>query len=139
MSRKLSQTLADQVWKRANACCEYCLIAISDTYFGGEIDHIRSLKHGGESALENLALACQPCNRYKGSDLGSIPDGTDRIVRFYHPRVDQWHEHFELTKSGKIQGISETGAITAKIFRFNEYERVSERLGLMELGSYTSA
>jgi len=138
MSRKVNQLLVDQVWERANAHCEYCLIAIEDTYLGGEIDHIRSLKHGGESTLENLALACQPCNRYKGTDLGSISDDTDKIVRFYNPRIDRWQEHFELTSGGRIRGISETGGITAKIFRFNDYERISERLGLMEVGTYPS-
>lgn len=82
MSRYVSEKLAAEVASRAENRCEYCRIAIEDTYFGGEIDHIRSLKHGGETTLENLALACQPCNRNKGTDLGSIPHGSNVLIRF---------------------------------------------------------
>jgi 5-methylcytosine-specific restriction endonuclease McrA len=34
------------------------LIAEEDTFFGREVEHIISLKHGGSSDLENLAYAC---------------------------------------------------------------------------------
>lgn len=69
MSRYVSNSLAGEINSRADGRCEYCRISIEDTYLGGEIDHIRSLKHGGETHAENLALACQPCNRNKGTDL----------------------------------------------------------------------
>ena len=69
MSRYISEKLKNLVEKRAAGICEYCLISIADTYFGGEIEHIISIKHGGKTEAENLALACQPCNRNKGSDL----------------------------------------------------------------------
>ena len=45
MSRYISDNLRSEVELRANGFCEYCRIAIEDTYFGGEIDHIISLKH----------------------------------------------------------------------------------------------
>lgn len=62
MNRYLCETLAAEIRSRAENRCEYCLISIECTYFGGEIDHIRSLKHDGLTDIENLALACQPCN-----------------------------------------------------------------------------
>ena len=48
--------LVRQVWRRAAACCEYCGIPqdFDDTPF--EIDHIIAIKHGGPTALHNLAL-----------------------------------------------------------------------------------
>ena len=50
---------------RAGRCCEYCLIHEDDTYFGCEVDHVVSEKHGGLTVAENLAYACLVCNRYK--------------------------------------------------------------------------
>lgn len=82
----ISEALRKQVEDRANDTCEYCLIPIEETYFGGEIDHIISLKHNGQTILENLSLACQPCNRNKGSDLGSNAPATNILTRFYNPR-----------------------------------------------------
>jgi 5-methylcytosine-specific restriction endonuclease McrA len=93
MSRYISENLRTEVELRADGFCEYCRIAIEDTYFGGEIDHIISLKHRGQSISANLALACQPCNRNKESDLGSISETSNQLVRFFNPRTDVWHEH----------------------------------------------
>jgi len=42
---------------RAASRCEYCGIAEADTYFGCEVDHIVSEKHGGLTEEVNLALA----------------------------------------------------------------------------------
>src|ERR1051325_4967074 len=68
ISNELRQTIAD----RAKQFCEYCLIAEADTFYGCEVDHIISLKHGGSTEPENLAYACALCNRAKGTDVGSI-------------------------------------------------------------------
>ncbi|HEY0461112.1 MAG TPA: HNH endonuclease signature motif containing protein [Pyrinomonadaceae bacterium] len=136
MSRYISENLRSEVELRANGFCEYCRIAIEDTYFGGEIDHIVSLKHRGQTILENLALACQPCNRSKGSDLGSISQTSGLLVRFYHPRTDIWHENFRVNADAEIEFLTEIGEVTAFIFGFNEPERIEERRGLLEIGRY---
>ena len=136
MSRYVNAALAERVTKRAGGRCEYCHIAISDTYFGGEIDHIQSLKHGGKTTFDNLALACQPCNRKKGTDLGSVGSNTGEIIRFFNPRIDPWHEHFTVSASGEIGAISDIGKVTADIFGFNDHERVAERKGLIEIEHY---
>jgi HNH endonuclease len=68
ISAEIRQTIAD----RANQLCEYCLIAEADTFYGCQVDHIISLKHGGTSELHNLAYAGALCNRAKGSDIASI-------------------------------------------------------------------
>lgn len=72
MSRYVSEELRQLVITRAANLCEYCLINIEDTWLGGEVDHIISLKHGGATEADNLAYTCQPYNRNKGSDIGSI-------------------------------------------------------------------
>jgi 5-methylcytosine-specific restriction endonuclease McrA len=72
MARWISAELRQAVASRADFLCEYCLIAEADTFYGSEVDHIISLKHGGSSEADNLAYACALCNRAKGSDIGSI-------------------------------------------------------------------
>lgn len=139
MSRYISEALAKEVTARADGRCEYCRIFIEDTYFGGEIDHIRSLKHGGQTTFENLALACQPCNRYKGTDIGSVSDDTGQFVRFYNPRSDGWPAHFQILQTGEIIGTTDIGGVTARILRFNEQERIEERNGLIEIGHYLTS
>jgi 5-methylcytosine-specific restriction endonuclease McrA len=58
MTRWISAELRETVAARANFFCEYCLVAEQDTFYGCEVDHIISLKHGGSSEADNLAYAC---------------------------------------------------------------------------------
>jgi hypothetical protein len=133
---KISPDLRSQVAARAGYRCEYCLIREADSYFGCEIDHVISLKHGGPTTYDNLSLACLACNRAKGSDLGSIvepPFGP--LVRFFNPRIDRWDVHFRITGSF-IEPISPIGIVTARILEFNTEERVCERNVLLLMGHY---
>jgi hypothetical protein len=132
-NRYISDNLRKQVENRAENLCEYCLIPIEETYFGGEIDHIISLKHNGQTILENLALACQPCNRNKGSDLGSNAEASNILTRFYNPRIDDWSEHFQVNEDAEITSLTEIGEVTIRILKFNDFERLLERQGLIEL------
>lgn len=130
----ISETLRKQIAFRANYRCEYCLILDSDTYFGCEVDHIVSIKHGGRSDSQNLAYACMICNRFKGSDLGSLTN-EGKLIRFYNPRADVWSHHFEI-KDDNIVPLTEIGNVTASIFRFNDIERRIERIELQKIGHY---
>lgn len=40
MNHYVSEALRRLVSTRAEHLCEYCLIAIADTFFGGEVDHM---------------------------------------------------------------------------------------------------
>jgi hypothetical protein len=120
---------------RAEALCEYCLIADEDTFYGCEADHIISEKHGGPTKADNLAYACVCCNQAKGSDVGSIHWETNTFVRFFNPRIDAWATHFELVGS-RVQGLTPIGVVTAHILAFNTRERTLERETLQEIGRY---
>jgi 5-methylcytosine-specific restriction endonuclease McrA len=133
MSSYVSDRLRKKVEKRANYVCEYCLIPIKETFFGGEIEHIISLKHEGKNIFDNLALACQPCNRNKENDLGSISKADGKLTRFYNPRTDIWHKHFSLDNQAAVTALTKIGEVTIKILRFNDFEMVEERKGLIEL------
>jgi 5-methylcytosine-specific restriction endonuclease McrA len=60
------------VLERAQGGCEYCFVHQEDTPFSHQVDHLISLKHGGQTVSVNLALACLDYNRYKGSDLAVL-------------------------------------------------------------------
>lgn len=126
-----------RVRDRAQDICEYCLIAEDDTFYGCEVDHVISEKHGGPTRDDNLALACMFCNRAKGSDVGSIHWESGAFVRFYNPRTDRWSDHFRLVESC-IEPATVIGAVTARILDFNSVERVLERETLQAVHRYPS-
>jgi hypothetical protein len=132
ISAELRQTIAD----RANQLCEYCLIAEADTFYGCQVDHIISLKHGGSSELHNLAYACALCNRAKGSDIASISTAGE-LSRFFNPRADSWAEHFRL-EAATIQPLTSIGEVTARILEFNDGARIHEREEMIRFGKYPS-
>jgi hypothetical protein len=126
--------LRSTVARRAENKCEYCLIHSDDAGFPHHVDHILSRKHGGESELDNLALACMLCNRYKGSDIASVTtSGT--IVAFYNPRKDYSRDHFRIA-GAIIQPLTPAGEATARILKFNVPERILERRLLQAMGRY---
>ncbi|HET6976139.1 MAG TPA: HNH endonuclease signature motif containing protein [Pyrinomonadaceae bacterium] len=125
MARWISAELRETVSSRAKQSCEYCLIAEADTFYGCEVDHIISLKHGGATEPDNLAYACVFCNRAKGSDVGSIATSGE-FTRFFNPRTDRWSEHFRL-EGPTIQPLTTIGEVTARIFQFNDSARIHER------------
>lgn len=125
------------VASRANRVCEYCLIAEDDAYFNFQVEHIISRKHGGSSELENLALACVFCNRYKGSDIATLIPETNQLVRFYNPRTDRWREHFRLIGVA-IESLTEIGEATVRILQMNHDDQLLERQVLSRCGRYPS-
>lgn len=134
-SSTVSKSLRRLVATRADQLCEYCLIHEDDTFFGCEVDHIISLKHGGPTEDGNPAFACLFCNRHKGTDIGSILVDTCELIRLFNPRQDKWSHHFRL-EGALIKPISDIGAVTVSILRFNTSERMLERETLIALGRY---
>jgi hypothetical protein len=138
MSSYVSAALRRLVAERAAYLCEYCLLHEEDTFFGCEVDHIISEKHGGATVAENLAYACAFCNRAKGSDVGSIVWRTGTFSRFFHPRIDRWADHFALD-GVMIRPLSAIGEVTVRILDFNNPDRLLERRAVHALGRYPSA
>ena len=133
MSRYISKVLREIVAKRAQYRCEYCQIQENRTFYKFQVDHIISVKHGGITEIDNLALACTVCNRNKGSDLGTyIDDKLEELVRFYNPRKDFWSDHFEMLDTGVIAPQTDIGKATEKILGFNHPYSVMERKYVIE-------
>jgi hypothetical protein len=136
----ISAELRRLVVARADSLCEYCLVHEEDTFFGCEVDHVISEKHGGPTEADNLAYACLICNRNKGSDVGSVlpPLASGVFVRFFNPRTDLWSNHFGLEEGDgiSIRPLTEVGQVTARILGFNSAERLLERQALRDAGRY---
>ena len=123
------------VTERAQGLCEYCGVPESFALASHQIDHIIALKHGGETASENLGLSCALCNKYKGSDIASVDPETQQILPLYHPRKDTWADHFYLDDAD-IAPKTLTGRVTVQLLQLNQPNRVSERMLLILAGQF---
>lgn len=93
------------VYERAFGRCEYCRLNELYSMKRHESDHIFAEKHGGETIEANLCLSCIDCNRFKGSDLCSIDLVSGEIVTLFHPRFQDWNDHFRLS-GAYIEGLT---------------------------------
>ena len=122
----IEPALRELVRSRAAGVCEYCRISERFTLAEHEIDHVIAVKHGGQTVVENLALCCAVCNRFKGSDIASIDPDTGQLTPLFHPRLDSWDDHYEF-RNGEILGLTATGRVTVRLLRMNRPMRVKER------------
>lgn len=134
MSRYIPDAVRKKVAARAGRKCEYCRIYERYSFLEFHIEHIISLKHGGSSELDNLAYACAICNINKGTDIATFLDDLDKPIRFFHPRRDQWNQHFVLEHMGYLQAKTEIGAATIKILDLNHPDAMIERKIMIEKG-----
>jgi 5-methylcytosine-specific restriction endonuclease McrA len=79
----MNRFLREQVWQRALARCEYCLLPQQFSDAVHEIDHIIAEKHNGPTIEDNLGLACFSCNNGKGPNIAGI-DPETRSLRNGH-------------------------------------------------------
>lgn len=89
--------------QRANHRCEYCKAPEVVFNFPFEVEHIVPLSRQGSNDEANLALACRSCNLRKGNRISGVSSSSNVEVRFFHPREDQWGEHFQVNvESGEV-------------------------------------
>jgi hypothetical protein len=127
--------LRQQVFDRAAGRCEYCRFPQQLSFATFEYEHIVAEKHGGATTADNLALSCPFCNRFKGTDLGSLDPDTGQLTPFFHPRNHQWVDHFRL-EGARIISLTPEGRVTVFIFQLNHPDRIAEREPLIQLSMY---
>lgn len=120
--------------ERARHRCEYCRLGeVHQPAVPFHIEHIIARQHGGDDSIEDLALACHPCNLQKGPNLASLDPETGELIRLFHPRRDHWSDHF-LVDEGRIVGRTPIGRATAALLLMNAPQRVRLRLLLIAIG-----
>src|SRR5689334_21427253 len=103
---------------RAGYCCEYCRFPESCSELPFHVDHIISRQHGGERTLDNLALACCYCNRYKGPNLTGIDPESKQLVPLFQPRRQSWEAHL-YWDGPLLLGRTPTARATVRLLQIN--------------------
>jgi hypothetical protein len=131
MDRKLEQ----HVWERAQSCCEYCQLPadVAETPF--QVDHIIARKHGGRTESLNLSLSCFYCNSYKGPNLSGIDRESGKLTRLFHPREDDWNEHFRWN-GAVLFGLTDVGRATIAVLNINHPAAMAKREELIQEGVF---
>jgi len=80
--------------------------------------------------VDNLALACHRCNLRKGPNLTGIDPVSGEMVPLFHPRRDQWTEHF-LFRGVRIEGLTPVGRATVHVLGMNDTRRLELRSELL--------
>lgn len=131
----MDAALRELVRQRAGNCCEYCRLPQEVSELRFHVEHIIPRQHGGSDESENLALACPECNLHKGPNLTGIEQATGGLVRLFHPRRDQWREHFA-SEGVLVVGKTDVGRTTVQLLDMNNSDRVRLREGLRAAGRW---
>lgn len=78
--RKLKK---DYLYEKQAGACAYCGNKFPLHWL--TFDHVIRKKDGGTSRIENLVLACQPCNSYRESQPGS---NMRKLVQWHRQIID---------------------------------------------------
>jgi 5-methylcytosine-specific restriction endonuclease McrA len=101
-SRKITDSIQQQVRQRALELCEYCHASEKWQYVLFTVDHVIPLSKDGKNTIDNLALACFHCNRRKSNNLTAIDPDSGNQVALFNPRKNLWNEHFIWSTDGLI-------------------------------------
>lgn len=116
----ISESTRQQVFKRADYCCEYCQTSQAYSGIALEIDHIIPQSANGSDDLANLCAACHTCNQHKHMATNSADPKTNAVVQLFNPSTQNWHEHFEWSDdTTEIIGKTPIGRATIYRLKMN--------------------
>jgi hypothetical protein len=123
----MDAALRKLVRRRAGNRCEYCRLAQEDLPLATfHVEHVTPRKHRGGDDEANLALACDQCNLHKGPNLSGIDPETEDVVELFHPRRQNWAQHFSISE-GRVIGLTPCGRATVVVCDMNSPDRVEVR------------
>jgi hypothetical protein len=73
------------------------------------------------------------CNQHKGPNIAGIDPATGEVVPLFHPRRDNWKEHF-YWKGATLVGRTPTGRATVDVLDINLPHRRAFREALIDEG-----
>ena len=131
----ISEQIRRQVEKEAQYRCGYCLTSRQFTAKRLHIEHIVPIAAGGKSDIENLWLACDLCNGYKGVQTQAIDPLTNDLAPLFNPRQQFWSDHFTWSEDGiYILGLTSIGRATTVALRLNNAFLVEARQWWIKAG-----
>jgi len=126
-----------QVALRAGHRCEYCHAPEAVFNLPLEVEHIVPVFRSGDDTAANWALACRACNLYNATHVSGNDPESFAIVRLFHPREDQWEDHFRVAaESGEIEGLTPIGRVTVVRLGMNRAAQVVARQQWVRLGLF---
>lgn len=135
MSLYVPVELRQQLEAVDGGLCAYCRTSADNTGQALTIDHIRPRTKGGQTTYDNLCLACRRCNEFKSDQTATADPLTGEVIALFHPRQDQWHDHFEWDEVGtRLVGLSPTGRATIIALNMNNELIVTARQRWVSVG-----
>jgi hypothetical protein len=128
-------SLEQEVWRRAGGACEYCRMPQTFYRVPFQVDHIIARQHGGQTAADNLALACLHDNKHKGPNIASIDPVSGQLVPLWHPRRDRWADHF-VWDGPALVGRTPVGRATVRLLAINHPDCLAVRAALIDEGVF---
>jgi hypothetical protein len=123
------------VAERAGHRCEYCHApeAIFNVPF--EVEHIIPLTKAGVDDESNWALACRSCNLNKSNRVDYIDPQTQQRIRLFHPRRDNWADHFVVEQIApfNLSGRTPIANATIALLKMNSPLQLAARSQWVEL------
>lgn len=120
---------------RARGRCEYCRSPVDFATQSFSVEHVIPVSRGGETILDNLALACPGCNGHKYTKVEASDPGEGTLVPLYNPRTQKWQDHFRWNEDfTRIVGVTSTGRATVKALQMNRPGVINVRRVLFAVG-----
>lgn len=122
MPRKISDSVREEVRRRAKFLCEYCHTDERWQLVAFTIDHVSPVSKGGNDEIENLCLACFHCNRRKSDKQFILKESIE--IEIFNPRKMLWKNHFAWSDDNlTVLSQTEIGEMTIELLDLNR-ERV---------------
>ncbi|SRR5579875_437370 len=134
-----SDEMRAAVVARADGRCEYCHLPTRGQVATVPVDHILPRSSGGETTLDNLALACPHCNAHKWPHTTAIDPLSGATMSLFNPRRQLWLDHFQwsVQEVGVLEGKTPSGRATIAQLQINDPDMVAIRQLLATLGLFT--
>jgi hypothetical protein len=132
---RISASLRAKITAAAKHRCGYCQTQIIVIGSFLTVDHIVPLAAGGKTEENNLWLACNSCNIYKGDRTHYDDPQSGLSVALFNPRTQEWDEHFLWSGDGIfILGKTEVGRATIDALKLNNEYIVRSRRRWVSVG-----
>ncbi|MBI5474507.1 MAG: HNH endonuclease [Ignavibacteriae bacterium] len=118
-----SDELRKAVIARAANHCEYCRLSQDGQEATFHIDHVVPIAVGGQTEIENLALAC---SLRKGARVKTADATTGAEVQLFNPRIDKREDQFHWD-GVLIVGKNPVGRATIEVLKMNREQALSIR------------
>lgn len=132
----VSDKMRRRIVEHAGNRCGYCLGEQRYVYAPLEIDHIVPTAAGGTDDEENLWLAYGLCNSHKSTKTHGFDKHSNRKVKLFNPRKQNWKRHFDVINGIEIVGKTALGRVTVEALRLSSRIAITVRKNWLIAGWY---